>query len=234
MKTFSLFAITILLVIAAIITLRYLGLEDRVLALLAYVKDAGVPGQILFSLAIAASVLLLLPSVVLTVGAGFVYGTIHGSLLVVAAETVGASVAFLVARHVLGQTSGAWLKERARLLHVSSAILSRGWRVIALFRIIPFFPFKLSNYMFGLVPISFKNYFIGTLVGLWPITLFNVYLGSIAADMVSLSGATRLRTPLQWTAVVAGFSVTVIALVYLTKVAQKTLADYDADKNTRY
>jgi len=227
MKTFSLFAITIVLVIGGIITLRYFGLEDRVLALLTYIQDAGVPGQLLFALAITLSVLLLLPSVVLTVGAGFVYGTLHGSLLVVVAETIGASMAFLLARHVVGPASGEWLKERARLLHVSAAILSHGWRVIAVFRIIPFFPFKLSNYMFGLAPISFRNYFVGTLVGLWPITLFNVYLGSIAADMVSLSDATRLRTPLQWTAVGAGFIVSVIAIVYLIKFAQKTLAEYD-------
>lgn len=86
--------------------------------------------------------------------------------------------------------------------------------------------------MYDLVPTSFQNYLVGTLVGLWLITLFNVYLGSIAADRVSLSDATRLRTPLLWIAIGVGFITTVIVLVYLIRIAQRTLAEYDANQNT--
>ncbi|MCK5923421.1 MAG: TVP38/TMEM64 family protein, partial [Methylococcales bacterium] len=116
-----------------------------------------------------------------------------------------------------------------KLMHVSSALLAHGWRLIAVLRMIPFFPFKLSNYVFGLVPVSFRDYVLGTFIGLWPITIFNVYLGSIAADLVSLGDAAIPRSPFQWFMYVAGFSVSIAALLYLTRLSQRILAEYEAE-----
>jgi uncharacterized membrane protein YdjX (TVP38/TMEM64 family) len=218
-----------LLAIFLIGLLRYYGLETHVYAMLEQIQKAGVTGEIVFSLVVASSVILLLPGIAFTLGAGFLFGVVHGSTLIVCAETVGATIAFLFARYAVGDSAAAYLQKRAKLMHVSTALLAHGWRLIAVLRMIPFFPFKLSNYVFGLVPVSFRDYVVGTFIGLWPITIFNVYLGSIAADLVSLGDAASPRSSFQWFMYAAGFSVSIAALLYLTRLSQRILAEYETE-----
>lgn len=218
-----------LLVIFAIGLLRFYGLETHVYAMLAQIQKTGIAGEIVFSIVVASSVVLLLPGIAFTLGAGFLFGVVHGSTLIVCSETVGATIAFLVARYAAGESATAYLQKRAKLMHLSSALLAHGWRLIAVLRMIPFFPFKLSNYIFGLVPVSLRDYVLGTFIGLWPITIFNVYLGSIAADLVSLGDAGSLRSPFQWFVYAVGFSVSIAALLYLIKLSQRILAEYEAE-----
>jgi len=64
-------------------------------------------------------------------------------------------------------------------------------------RLVPFFPFKLSNYFFGLTRFSLRGLVFGTLVGIIPFSVHNVYLGAIAADLATLGTRTAHRTPLE-------------------------------------
>jgi len=217
----SIFAVALVVAL-----LNHFDLESYLHTMLAEVQNAGTVGVIVFAAMVAGAVVLLLPSVVFTLGAGFLFGVAYGSLLIVGAETIGSIIAFLVARYALGNSATAYLHKRAKLMHVSKALMSHGWQIIAVFRMIPFFPFKLSNYVFGLVPVSLRDYIVGTFIGLWPITVFNVYLGSLAADLVSLDSAVSPRTPTQWVIYGAGFAVAIAALLYLTKLAQRLLTEY--------
>lgn len=197
------------------------------------IKDAGIAGQIILAIIIMTSVIFMIPSVLFTVGAGYLYGVFYGATIVVLSETLGAIIAFLIARYLLGTRSSNWLKKRARIAHVSNAMLSHGWRVIVAFRVIPFFPFKLSNYFFGLLPVTFSNYTIGTLIGLWPITLFNTYMGSITADLTSDSTFAHSQSTWQWLLYAAGFFLTIGSIIYLTRVATRTLSEYNDDQVIR-
>ncbi len=218
---------SLILLIALIALLQYFDLGAYILRFLSMVQDAGVIGELVFSIVLALAVVLLLPGIVFTMGAGFLFGVAHGSILVIVAETVGATIAFLLARYVLGRSASRYLISHPKLLHVSNVLLNGDWRVIALLRMIPFFPFKLSNYVLGLAPVSLNHYIIGTFLGLWPITLFNVYLGSIAHDFMALSDVATPRTPLQWVFYAAGFGASLLAVFYLTRRAQRALSAYD-------
>jgi uncharacterized membrane protein YdjX (TVP38/TMEM64 family) len=97
-------------------------------------------------------------------------------------------------------------------------------------RLIPFFPFKLSNYFFGLTRFSLRDFMIGTFFGVIPFSLNNAYLGSITADITSLGMRNAERTPFEWAIYGIGFLVAVAALIYFNRLANRALAKYTGKK----
>ena len=104
-----------------------------------------------------------------------------------------------------------------------------GWKIVLLTRLIPFFPGKLSNFLFGLTNFSFGGFVAGTFLGVIPFSLHNVYLGSLAADLSTLGVRETGRTPLEWTIYGAGFVGTVLAVVFLNRLARRALARYKVE-----
>lgn len=219
-------AASILFVAALLGVLIHFGATDYVLRLLSWFDAQGAWAPLLFILLMAAVVVLVLPGVLFTTGAGFVFGVVEGSFYVVIGTTLGAILAFLIARYLFGERARQFVKARAKLRLVSDELTPNGWKIVMLTRLIPFFPSKISNYFFGLTSFSLRGYVGGSLLGFTPFTINNVYLGSIAADLTTLSTRNLERTPLEWTLYGACFLVIVIAVIYLNRLARRALARY--------
>ncbi len=207
--------------------LIYFDVQDQVLALLTWIEHQGVIGPVLFMLIMALVVVLLIPGVLLTTGAGFAFGVIEGSIAVVLGTTLGATVAFLLARYGLGDRASGIVRRHARLKAISDEFASEGWKIVLVTRLVPFFPFKLSNYVFGLTKISLRGFVGGTLIGEIPLSVHNVYLGSIAADLATLGQRQTERTSLEWTLYGIGFALAVLSVLYLAAWARRVLSSYD-------
>lgn len=220
-------AASIVFVAAVLAVLNYFGVDQQVIRLLRWFEDQGAWISLLFILIMAAVVLLLLPGVLFTVGAGFAFGVVEGSVYVVIGTTLGATVAFLIARYLFGRRARQFVLSHSRLHLVSEEVKPHGWKIVLLTRLIPFFPSKLSNYFFGLTPFSLRGYVGGSLLGFIPFSVHNVYLGSIAADLSNLGVHQAGRSPLQWGLYGAGFIAAVVAVVTLSRLAQRALARYE-------
>lgn len=220
-------AASILFVAALLALLLYFGVHEQVLDLLRWFDDQGAWAPLLFILIMAAVVVLVLPGVLFTTGAGFVFGVVEGSLYVITGTTLGATLAFLIARHLFGQRARQFIMARSRLHVVSGELTPHGWKIVLLTRLIPFFPSKISNYFFGLTPFSLRGYVGGSLLGFTPFSVHSVYLGSIAADLTTLGARNADRTPLEWALYGAGFIAAVIAVVTLSRLASRALARYE-------
>ena len=219
-------AASILFVAALLGLLIHFGATDYVLRLLRWFDTQGAWAPLLFILLMAAVVVLVLPGVLFTTGAGFVFGVVEGSLYVVIGTTLGATLAFLIARFLFGQRARQFIMARSKLHLVSDELTPHGWKIVMLTRFIPFFPSKISNYFFGLTSFSLRGYVGGSLLGFTPFSINNVYLGSIAADLSALGQRNVERTPLEWTLYGAGFLAIVIAVIYLNRLARRALARY--------
>lgn len=206
--------------------LVYFGMHEQVVVLLRWVDAQGIWGPVMFIVVMAMVMVLLLPGVLFTTGAGFVFGVVEGTICVVVGSTLGAAISFQLSRHFFGRRAANFVKSRTRLNLVSQELTPNGWKIVLLTRLIPFFPSKLSNYFFGLTRFSFPGYVIGTLIGFVPYSLHNVYLGSLAANITALGVRDSGRTPLEWTLYGAGFVVTLISILYLNRLAQRALARY--------
>ena len=209
--------------------LIYFDAHEQLLELLRWVDTKGAWAALLFILIMAAVVVLLLPGVLLTTGAGLVFGVVEGSIYVVVGTTLGAIVAFLIARYLFGQRARGFVMSRAKLRLVSAALTPQGWKIVLLTRLIPFFPSKLSNYFFGLTSFSLRGFVAGSVLGFIPFSVHNVYLGSIAVDLSALASGSLERSPLEWFVYAAGFAATVIAVLYLNRLARRALGRYLSD-----
>ena len=215
--------LSVLSIVLMVFLVRQFELEEAWLRLLEYVEATGWHGQLLFMLVVSVCVIALIPSVLLTLGAGMLFGLVKGSFIVVAAETVGAYIAFLVGRRYLPDWMSLLLEKRSLLKAIFELPDRHDWRLVAVIRMLPFFPFKLSNYFFGLTPLTARSYLIGTFVGLWPITLFNVYLGSVASELIQLRAAGDTTSPWQWLLYGVGLAVTGIVMIIAIRRATREI-----------
>ncbi len=220
-------ATSILFVAILLAVMIRFGAHEQILLLLQWFEAQGAWAALLFILIMAAVVVLLLPGVLFTTGAGFVFGVVEGSIYVVTGTTLGAVLAFLLARYLFGQRARQFIMGRTRLRLVSDELTPHGWKIVLVTRLIPFFPSKISNYFFGLTPFSLRGYVGGSLLGFIPFSLHNVYLGSIAADISTLGERNVDRSPLEWSLYGAGFVATIIAVVYLNRLARRALTRYE-------
>lgn len=218
----------ILFVACLVSLLLYLDAREQVILLLHWVDAQGLWAPLLFIAIMAAVVVLLLPGIFFTMGAGFVFGVVQGTLYVIAGTTLGATLSFLVGRHLLGAQAARYLLTSPRLSLIGSAFTRQGWKVVLLTRLIPFFPFKLSNYFFGMTRFSLPDFIVGTVLGIVPFSLNNVYLGSIAADIATLGLREAERTPVEWAVYGLGFVAAMASLLYFNRLARTALAGYVA------
>lgn len=191
-----------------------------------WLDDLGPLGPILFILIDTAIVVFILPGVIFTFGAGFLFGVIKGSLYIIIATTLGGMIAFTVSRYLFSARLAGFLLGHPKLESINSEFRCRGWKIVLLTRLVPFFPFKLSNYFFGLTQFTMKDFVIGTFFGIIPITVTNVYLGSLAADLTTLMSGNTVRSPAAWIVYGFGLIATIFAVVYFSRLANKGLEAY--------
>jgi uncharacterized membrane protein YdjX (TVP38/TMEM64 family) len=198
--------------------------NQQVFLLLQWLETQGMSALLWFILIMALVVLSLMPGVLFTTGAGFVFGVAQGTATVVIGTTLGATLAFLIARYLFGDGARRYILSNRWLSVINKGMGTRGFRVVLLTRLVPFFPGKVSNYFFGLTQVSLRDYVCASMLGFIPFSLHNVYLGSIAADIATLGSRNTERTPLEWTLYGAGFLVSIGIVVYLGRFASRLLA----------
>lgn len=216
---------SVLFVVAVLTLLVVLGVHEQLLRLLEWVEAQGAWAALLFILIMAGVVVFLLPGILFTTGAGFVFGLLEGTLYVVVGTTLGAALAFLMARYLFGRRAADFIISHSKMSRVTDEMCRNDFKVVLLTRLIPFFPGKLSNYFFGLTPFSFWRFVVASFLGFIPFSLHNVYLGSLAADLSTLSQGEYARSPFQWILYGLGFVMTVIAVWFFNRLAQRALAD---------
>lgn len=215
--------IGMLTVVVVLTILFYFDGEKYVLQLFSWVETKGTWAFFIFVLIELFVVALLLPGIVFTMGAGFLFGVVKGSVVVVVGTTLGAVVAFLLSRYLFVEKMANYLLSHPTLKVIDNELASKGWRFVLLTRMVPFFPFKLSNYFFGLTQFKLQDFIIGTAIGIIPITVVNVYMGSLAASMATLDTVSVMQSPKVWGIYSVGFLVAIFFVVYLTRVAKTAL-----------
>jgi uncharacterized membrane protein YdjX (TVP38/TMEM64 family) len=107
---------------------------------------------------------------------------------------------------------------------VEQAVSRQGWRLVLLTRLSPAFPFSLLNLAYGLSEVSLRDYSIG-LVGIVPGTVLFCALGALAGDVARFGTVLAGQaTPLGWGVRIVGVLATVVASLWITRVARQALA----------
>jgi uncharacterized membrane protein YdjX (TVP38/TMEM64 family) len=162
-------------------------------AVVAWVEGLGVWGPLVFVGIYCLAPALFVPGAVLTLAGGALFGPLAGALLSLTGATVGATVAFLLARYIAAD----WVERRLgpRVQAIQSGVEREGWRFVAFVRLVPVFPFNLLNYALGLTRLSVRTFAVTSWVTMAPGALAYAYLGAAGREAVS-GGPALVRTGL--------------------------------------
>ena len=228
-------ALRALALAAALAALLLLGrlVGDAIPRFAGWVEGLGALGPAVFVAGYAAAVVAFAPASLLTLAAGAIFGVLEGTLYVFVAASLGACLAFLLARHGARRLVEQRIAGDRRFAAIDRAIGEQGRRIVLLLRLSPAFPFNLLNYALGLTRVRFADYALAC-VGMLPGTLAYVYSGSLLGDVAAaVGGASPERGPAQWALVAAGLAATIAVTAIVTRIARRALAEATATGEAR-
>ena len=222
----------IAIVIALLLAMRFLPVQQWLRNFNDWVGQMGTAGIFIFIGVYALGTVLLAPGSVLTIGAGFAFGLWKGFIAVSAGSTLGAALAFLVARYIARERVVAIAQRNEKFREIDSAIAKQGAKLIFLLRLSPVIPFNLSNYLYGLTGVKFWPYVLASWIGMMPGTFLYVYIGTAGKAAVSAAagGEAVQRGWQYWTFTGVGLAATIVVTAWVTKIARDALRDTGAQK----
>jgi uncharacterized membrane protein YdjX (TVP38/TMEM64 family) len=190
-----------------------------------WVKGMGPMGGVLYAVFYIAGTALFFPGLPLTLGAGFIYGAVIGTLVVSPASVAGASLAFFIARYLARDWVTRRLKKYPQAAAIDRAIEKNGFKVVILLRLQPVIPFNMLNYALGLTSIRWRDYALASWIGMLPATILYVYLGSIMSDVSDLLRG-RPNSGVAGRVLLWGGLVSLVVLVWwLGRIAKRALRE---------
>ncbi len=189
----------------------------------AWVESLGWLGPLVFILGYAVATVAFIPGSLLTLAAGAIFGLAQGTLYTFIGATLGASAAFLVARY----GARGWIERRiagnARFAAIDRAVGKEGFKIVALLRLSPIFPFNLLNYSLGLTKVRFLDYLLAS-AAMLPGTVLYVYYGKAAGSLAAVAGGVKTeRGPEYWLALGLGLVATIAVTTVITRLAGRAL-----------
>jgi uncharacterized membrane protein YdjX (TVP38/TMEM64 family) len=167
---------------------RFLSLEalkDNRDRLLAFTNENYAGAVALFILAYVTVTGLSLPgATILTLGGGFLFGTVLATVFVNVGATTGATLAFLAARYLLRDSVerkfGKWLEP------LQQGFAQNAFSYLLTLRLIPLFPFFVVNLVSGLTRMNVGTYAGATALGIIPGSFVYAYAGRQLGTINSL------------------------------------------------
>jgi uncharacterized membrane protein YdjX (TVP38/TMEM64 family) len=153
---------------------------------------AGAWAPLAFVVLCVALTIAFFPYPLVAAAGGVLFGTLEGTLLSIAGGTIGALLAFLIARHAASESLRSLLGERVR--RVFEAIERRGFVAVLYARIFPGVPRDVANYAFGLTRVSIGAFAAATLIGIAPRAFAYSALGGSLGSFDSTESIVAIAT----------------------------------------
>ncbi|KAG2333951.1 hypothetical protein Bca52824_005131 [Brassica carinata] len=209
---------------AIVLAFYFLPVEQLLRDFLLWVEqDLGPWGPLALAVAYIPLTVLAVPASVLTVYTshpnsfvGYLFGLPIGFVADSVGATLGSGAAFLLGRTIGKPFVVAKLKDYPQFQSVALAIEKSGFKICLLLRLAPLLPFSMLNYLLSVTPITLGPYLLSSWLGMMPITLALVYVGTTLKD---LSDVTH-----KWSELSFGHWVAQNAL-------RKALAEHGGDMN---
>ncbi len=169
---------------------RYLNLqtlkEQQAVIAAFYAEKPLLTAAIYFVVYVISTALSLPGATLLTLAGGAVFGLLWGLVIVSFASTLGATLAFLMARFLLRD----WVEKRfgQRLAPIDAGVKREGAFYLFTLRLVPVFPFFLINLLLGLTAMKARTFYWVSQVGMLAGTAVYVNAGTQLGKLESLSG----------------------------------------------
>ncbi|KAE8702865.1 SNARE associated Golgi protein family isoform 2 [Hibiscus syriacus] len=186
-------------------------------------NDLGPWGPLVLTVAYIPLTILAVPASVLTLGGGYLFGLLVGFIADSVGSTLGAGAAFLLGKTIGKSLVVSKLNDYPQFRLVAIAIQRSGFKIVLLLRLAPLVPFSVLNYLLSVTPISFGEYMLASWLGMVPITLALVYVGTTVKDLSYVTHGWNEFSTTHWAFLIASLVVSVVLMVCVTKVAKTAL-----------
>ena len=130
------------------------------------------------------------PVAVLALAGGLLFGLGLGSLYTFIGAIINCALMFLLSRYVGRAQAERFIANKLSPYwqdKLSKAGGKEGFLLLVILRLIPAVPYNLINYTYGLTPMAFRPYMLGSALGIIPGTLVFINIGDKAWDITSPS-----------------------------------------------
>jgi uncharacterized membrane protein YdjX (TVP38/TMEM64 family) len=220
MKKYAKPIVFALVLIAFSIAAAVFPVRDWIRNLIDWVQRLGPGGIAVFIGAYAIATVLFLPGWIFTVTAGLLFGVIGGTAVALSGATIGAALAFLVARYLVRDSIQNLAGSNPGFHAIDRAIGENGWKIVGLLRLNPLIPFNLSNYFYGITAIRFWPYVLISAIGMLPGTLLYAYLGAVGKATLAAKSSSSVW---QYLLLGVGLGATVAATIIISRIARNAL-----------
>jgi uncharacterized membrane protein YdjX (TVP38/TMEM64 family) len=219
------FLLGLLLLAVVFIALATVPVESLLRAVQDWAETSGPWALLLVTGALVVGILLLLPSSLMMMLAGFLFGPLWGLAVIWVAGLIASTVAFRIGRGL----ARPWIERRVRgksvFVAIDRAIERKGFLVVLLTRLVMLLPYQVLNYTLGLTGVGFRAYLLGTNLGMLPPMFLFVYLGSSAADLAAvLDGRVSLDRS-EVVVALAGFAAVIGVVALIIRSASRVLRE---------
>lgn len=153
---------------------------------------AGTWAPVVFVALCAGLSLAFFPFPLAAAASGLLFGTLEGTLLSILGGSIGAVLAFLIARYAANDAVRSLVGRRFAKLQ--DAIERRGFVAVLYARIFPGVPRDLANYAFGLTRVGLTAFTAATVIGIAPRAFAYTALGGQIGSFDSTQSIVAIAT----------------------------------------
>ncbi len=209
----------------------FFPVKDWLIKALEWTQDLGVWGPVFVVMFYIIACILFIPGSVLTLGAGFIFKVIIGTITVSIGSTLGACAAFWVGRTFARKWISHKVESNEKFAAIDNAVGRQGFKIVLLTRLSPIFPFNLLNYAFGLTKVTFWKYALASWIGMIPGTIMYVYFGAGLRSLADIAAGKVETGPAGQVFFWFGMAATIAVTVIVTRIARKAIKA-EVDKST--
>ncbi len=195
-----------------------------VVGFMTWLRGAGALGLVALYAVQIALALVLAPTWLANGIVGFVWGFPYGLVVAVPGVAVSTTAAFWVGRRLLGQGAPPPAISERLFRAILRATARHGLKVTALLRATPVMPQNLLSYLLGATRVRTWDFALGTTLGMLPMTLLHVYVGSIAESAAKLAAnETEAPGPVKLAVWILVPLLSVVGVVIVSRIARREL-----------
>eukprot|EP01084_Bolivina_argentea_P312212 540508_1 len=203
---------------------------DLLTFFLEWIENNPWDGSIAFVIAYIICNILMIPGIILSLGAGIIYtrsigfwvGIGYASIIITISCFFGSCLAFLNARFLLRKALVYLIRNHSKFKLIDRAVNKHGFKVVFLFRLSPVTPYSLFNYVMGFSSVSFTDYCFGS-IGMLPNIFAYVYLGASIHNIYQISTVNPENSEYMLTITIIGVVVLIITILYFAWMARNEL-----------
>ncbi len=184
--------------------------------------------------------IIMIPGSILTLGAGFVYVQIFGSIIGVILSSIvvwfgasiGSIIAFINGRYLLRNLVIYYTNKWNKFLLIDNIVGMNGFKVTFLLRLSPITPYNIFNYIMGLTSVKLYDYTIAC-VGMIPDSIVYCFIGGSIASITKLSNVGFASDPFLLSFTIIGSIVAIAGVLYISYIAKKEFNKMCVSNNTQ-